>query len=79
MQEKIICKTYNTKYNIGITENGKVLAVLPDKRIVECDKVVHMGSIHYRPKFTSKRISRNTLNDSKFLIANKEIQSYCPF
>jgi DUF1009 family protein len=78
MLEKIVCKIFNTKYKIGITESGKVLAVLSDK-IVECDKVVHMGSIHYRPKFTNKRISAKSLNRKQFLIKNKEIQQYCPF
>jgi hypothetical protein len=79
MIQKIVCKTFNTKYNIGITDDKKVLAVLDDNRIVECDKVVHMGSIHYRPKFTNKRISQKALNNKKNLVKNKEIQSYCPF
>ena len=78
MIEKIICKRFNTKYNIGITETGKVLAVLKDK-IVECNKVVHMGSIHYRPKFTNKRISAKSLNDKRYLVSNKIIQEYIPF
>ena len=78
MIEKIVCKKYNTKYNIGITESGKVLAVLKD-RVVECDKVVHMGSIHYRPKFTNKRVSSKSLNNKEYLVDNKIIQEYCLF
>lgn len=79
MQQQIVCKVYNTKYNIGVTIDGKVIAVLQDKRIVDCDKVVHMGSIHYRPKFTNRRISARKLNDTKNLIRNKIIQEYSPF
>mgnify|MGYP003406154670 FL=1 len=79
MQENIVCKKFNTKYNIGITNEGKVVALLEDKRIVDCDKVVHMGSIHYRPKFTNKRISARRLNDKNNLISNKIIQEYSPF
>lgn len=78
MKEEIVCKIFNTKYNIGITYTGKVLCVLSDK-IVECDKVVHMGSIHYRPKFTNKRISSKSLNKKEHLVKNKIIQQYCPF
>ena len=78
MIKKIVCKIFNTKYKIGITQDGKVLAVLPD-RIVECDKIVHMGSIHYRPKFTAKRISAKSLNKREFLIKNKIIQEFSPF
>ena len=79
MQKLIVCKKYNTKYNIGITSDGEVLAKLDDGRIVECDKVAHMGSIHYRPKFTNKRISARKLNDANVIINNFTLQHYCPF
>lgn len=79
MTEKIVCKIFNTKYQIGITDNSEVLALLNDGRIVNCDKLVHMGSVHYRPKFTNKRISAKSLNNKKYLIKNKVIKEYCPF
>jgi hypothetical protein len=78
MIENITCKTWNTKYNIGVTTDGKYLALHEDK-IKEVIKEVHCGSIHYRIKGTGIRASKVQLNNPKYLIKNKVIQDFCPF
>jgi hypothetical protein len=78
MVEEIVCKYYNIKHKIGIDAQGIAWAQT-DRGVVQCDKVVHMGSIHYRPKFTSRRISSKMLNNKSEIIYNFIIQTYCPF
>lgn len=78
MIEKITCKFWNTKYNIGVTDKGEYLAIHKDK-IKPVIKEVHCGSIHYRIKGTGIRASKAQLNKEGFLIKDKVIQEYCPF
>lgn len=39
MIEEIICKFWNKKHNIGVAENGKYFAKLPNGRIVDCGEL----------------------------------------
>lgn len=74
--EEIICKVYNPKHQIGITNEGKIYAIRKGK-IILCVEVVHMGSIHYKIKGSSTKISKKQIYKNS--IENYYIQSYCPF
>lgn len=76
MIEEIICKIYNPKHQIGITEEGKVYALIEGK-IITCNKIIHMGSIHYSIKGLSKKVSEKQIYKNH--IKNYCIQNYCPF
>jgi hypothetical protein len=78
MIDEVICKFWNTKYNIGVTDKGEYLA-LKDGKVKQVIKEVHCGSIHYRIKGTGIRASKAQLNKKENLTYNKVIQEYCPF
>ena len=65
MIEKIVCKKFNTKHNIGITEKGEVLAVLPDKRIVACEKIYRKIKPEYEKAYSKLFNVNNTADEEK--------------
>ena len=78
MIEKIVCKVWNSKYQIGILPNGNYIGKVKDK-IKPVLKEVHLGSVHYRCIGSDKRVSAKRLNDKKLLVTNFTLQEYCPF
>lgn len=78
MTEEIVCTYWNMEYNIGVY-NGKYIHRNSENELIDCIREYHNGSIHYRIKGTSKRISAKRLNDKNYLIKNYQLQEYCPF
>jgi hypothetical protein len=78
MVEEIICKVWNTKYNIGLLPNGNYIGKV-DGKIKPVKKEVFAGSIHYRCVGSDVRVSKIRLNDVKNIVYNYTIQKFCPF
>jgi hypothetical protein len=77
MIAEIICKWWSEELNLGVTETKEVYTLINNNPILLL-KEFHMNRPHFRIPGTSKRYSDLRINKSVKL-ANKVIQSYCPF
>jgi len=62
------------KYNLSITEDGKVFT----SDLKECPEVFHQGQLKFRIPGTAVRISRKYIKKN-CIVQPKVMQAYCPF